>query len=79
MTQKKYNSDNCIVLMIINFFIVIMIIGGLVSGVANPKLWGSKCLTLGKQRHLFETPFLVEPGGHPERTYRISCSIKIHN
>ena len=36
MTEKKYNSDSCIVLMIINFFIVIIVIGGPVSGVANP-------------------------------------------
>jgi len=39
VTQKKYNSDNCIVLMIINIFIVSMVIGGPASGVANPKLW----------------------------------------
>jgi len=37
--QKNYNSNNCIVLMIINIFIVSMIIGGPASGVANPKLW----------------------------------------
>ena len=28
--------------MIINFFIVIMVIGGPASGVANPKFWGGK-------------------------------------
>jgi len=38
-------------LMIINIFIVSMVIGGLASGVANPKLWGGKWLTLGKQQH----------------------------
>jgi len=39
--QKKYNNDNCIVLMITNSFIVSMVIGGPASGVANPKLWGA--------------------------------------
>ena len=39
VTQKKYNSHNCIVFMIINFFVVIMVIGGPAIGVANPKLW----------------------------------------
>jgi len=33
------------------FFILSMVIGGPASGVANPKLWGSKCLTSGKQQH----------------------------
>jgi len=42
VTQKKCNNDNCILLMIINFFIVIMVIGGPASGVANPKFWGGK-------------------------------------
>jgi len=38
-------------LMIINFFIVSMVIGGPASGVGNQKLWGAKCLTLGEQQH----------------------------
>jgi len=33
------------------FFIVSMVIGGPAGGVANPKVWGGKCLTLGKQQH----------------------------
>jgi len=37
--------------MIIIFFIVSMVIRGPASGVANPKLWGAKCWTLGKQQH----------------------------
>jgi len=28
-----------------------MVIGGPTSGLANPKLWGGQCLTLGKQQH----------------------------
>jgi len=28
-----------------------MVTGGTASGIANPKLWGGKCLNLGKQQH----------------------------
>ena len=42
VTQKKYNADNCILLMIINFSIFSTIIGGPASCIANPKLWGPK-------------------------------------
>jgi len=38
-------------LMIINFFIVITVIGGPASGVATQNFGGSKCLTSGKQQH----------------------------
>jgi len=57
--QKKYNSDNCIVLMIINYFIVIMVTGGPASDVANPKLQGGQMFDFRQTTALlFGTPLL---------------------
>jgi len=57
VTQKKYNSNNCIVLVIINFFIVSMVIGGRTNGAANTKPWGSKMFDFRQATALlFGTP-----------------------
>jgi len=51
VAQKKHNSDNCIVLVIINFLMSAWSLEVLPVVKPTQNFGGGKCLTLGKQQH----------------------------